>query len=92
MLNATRIVEWSRKGGMRRRKFAQFLLVLLFSFDLPPEVEVGKNVVFLHNCVGTVISPVAVLGDGCLIFQNVTIGNAEMYRGGSSRGLPVASS
>ena len=81
-MNATRIVEWSRRGGVRRRKLAQVILVLLFSFDLPPDVKVGEGVTFLHNCLGTVISPVVELGDGCMVYQNVTIGDAEMYRGG----------
>lgn len=81
MLNANNIVAWSRKGGRLRRRVAQVLLILLFSFDLPPEVEVGTGVVFLHNCLGSVIHPKTVIRDGALICQGVTIGDANMHHG-----------
>lgn len=63
-------------GGGLRRRIAQVLLIVLFSFDLPPEVELGKNVQFRHNCLGTVIHPKTIIGDNVMICQGVTIGDA----------------
>lgn len=80
MSRASKIVRWSREGGHFRRRFAQALLVFLFSFDLPPEVEVGDDVEFLHNGIGTVIHPHTKIGDGAMICQGVTIGDATLYR------------
>lgn len=81
MLSANKIAAWSRGGGCWRRRVGQFLLVLLFSFDLPPDVEIGKDVVFLHNCLGSVIHPKTVIKDGAIICQGVTIGDSNMHRG-----------
>lgn len=78
---ASKVVRWSREGGRFRRHFAQALLVFLFGLDIPPETEVGRDVVFLHNGIGTVIHPTAVLEDGCCICQNVTIGDATNWPG-----------
>lgn len=68
------------RGGLRRR-FAQGFLVPLFGFDLPVSVEVGKDVEFLHNGLGTVIHPNTVIKDGAQICQNVTIGDGTMWKG-----------
>ena len=35
---------------------------------------------FLHNGIGTVIYPHATIGDGSMTCQNVTIGDATLYR------------
>ena len=83
MSMASKIVQWSRRGGVLRRKLAQVICVLCFSFDIPPSVEVGENVEFLHNGLGTVIHPKTRICDGAMICQNVTIGYAQAIRGGS---------
>ena len=83
MSAASMIVAWSRRGGYFRRRVAQLLCVLCFSFDIPPIVEVGNDVEFLHNGLGTVIHPTTVICDGAMICQNVTIGDARAIRGAS---------
>lgn len=55
--------------------------VLCFSFDIPPTVEVGNDVEFLHNGLGTVIHPTTVIRDGAMICQNVTVGDSKAIRG-----------
>lgn len=57
------------------------MLVALFSFDLPETVEVGRDVKFLHNCLGTVFHDQVVIEDGAWIFQGVTFGDANTYNG-----------
>ena len=65
------IYRWARSsilgGGV-------FLLRILYSFDLPREVQLGKNIKFYHKGLGTVISPFAILGDEVKIQHHVTIG------------------
>ncbi len=56
---------------------------VLYGIDLPYTCTIGKNVVFEHNGLGCVIHSQAVIGDGCQIYQNVTIG------GRNGRGHPV---
>lgn len=46
--------------------------------DIPAKVVLGKNVHFPHNSVGTVIHPNAVIEDDVWIYQNVTIGRANI--------------
>lgn len=73
-------------GGGPRKRFSQFLLVLLFSFDLPPEVVVGANVRFWHNCLGTVFHDKVEIEDGAWIFQGVTFGDANSFKGSIGHG------
>lgn len=81
MSRAAGIVAWSRRGGRTRRRFAQALLVFLFGLDVPPSVEVGRDVEFLHNGIGTVIHPTTVIRDGACVCQNVTIGDGTAWGG-----------
>lgn len=83
MSMASKIVAWSRRGGVFRRKLAQMVCVLCFSFDIPSTVEVGNDVEFLHNGLGTVIHPTTVIRDGAMICQNVTVGDSKAIRGAS---------
>ena len=46
---------------------------------LPRTVKLGKGVIFPHNSVGTVIHPYTIIGDNVKIYQNVTIGRADVY-------------
>lgn len=63
------------------------MCVALFSLDVPAEVKIGEGVEFLHNGIGTVIHRATVIGDDALIAQNVTIGNANAYRGYQGSGV-----
>ncbi len=55
---------------------------VLYAIDLPYTAEIGENVVFQHNGLGSVIHSRAVIGAGTEIYQNVTIG------GRNGRGHP----
>lgn len=41
---------------------------------------IGKNVKFPHNSIGTVIHDKTVLEDNVKIYQNVTLGRADVYK------------
>lgn len=46
--------------------------------DIPSTVKIGKNVKFPHNSYGTVIHPNTIIEDNVKIYQNVTIGRADI--------------
>lgn len=46
---------------------------------LPRNVKIGKNVQFSHNGFGTVVHPNTIIEDNVRIYQNVTIGRADIW-------------
>lgn len=56
---------------------------LLFSFDIPTSVKIGKGTKLPHFGLGVVIHPKVIIGENCKIFQQATIG----YRNGD--GPPI---
>ena len=50
------------------------LIYLVFNCYIPPSAKIGKNVEIAHGN-GIVLNIHSVIGDGTLIYQNVTIGN-----------------
>lgn len=63
--------------GMSRffliRKYTK--LLKQFNADIPLEAEIGEGLVLPHGANGIFISRGAVIGSGCVIFQQVTIGS-----------------
>ncbi len=47
---------------------------IVFACDVKYTAKIGKNVGFFHNGLGVVIHKHATIGDGSLLYQNVTIG------------------
>lgn len=50
------------------------------SCDIPSETNIGKNVAFKHNALGVVINEHTVIGDNCVIYQNVTFAGKDKKR------------
>lgn len=44
---------------------------------IPAGARIGRDVGFVHDANGTIISPEVTIGDGCTIFHQVTIGSAH---------------
>lgn len=66
-----------RAHNARNKKFAkviEIIMRIIFSCDIPYQVEIGENCSFAHNGLGVVIHPNVVIGSNCHIGQNVTIG------------------
>lgn len=59
------------------------LIRIIFSAEIPYTCIMGKNVELKHGGLGVVIHPKAVIGEGTIIYQNVTIGGRE------NRGYPI---
>ena len=57
--------------------------LLKYGLCIPSSVKIGKNVYFPHNAVGTVIHPWAVIGNNVKIYQNVTLGRADIWQDSS---------
>lgn len=53
-------------------------LLLRKGLDIPYNVKIGKNVQFPHNSIGTVIHNNTIIDDNVKIYQNVTIGRADI--------------
>ena len=67
----------------RKNKILNFLIykiLLRKGIDIPPTVIIGKNVQFPHNSFGTVIHPNTIIEDKVKIYQNVTIGRADVNK------------
>lgn len=56
-----------------------YRLLRYLGLDLPVEVKLGKNVKFPHNSIGTVIHPYTEIKNNVIIYQNVTLGRADIY-------------
>ncbi|WP_394917635.1 hypothetical protein [uncultured Robinsoniella sp.] len=54
-------------------------MILKNGLDLPNSVILNTGVMFLHNSLGTVIHPNTIIGRNVKIYQNVTIGRADVY-------------
>ena len=54
-------------------------MVLLLGCDIPRKVKIGSGVVFPHNSIGTVIHEKTVIEDNVKIYQNVTLGRADIF-------------
>ncbi len=65
-------------------------LIRAYGFDLPLSVKIGKNVVFAHNCMGSVILENTVLEDSVILFHNVTLARRDVYLRKSKDSLPPA--
>ena len=55
-------------------RIIHFFMRIFFSCSIPPKVIIGDNVRFAHNALGVVIHDDAIIGEGSVILQNVTIG------------------
>lgn len=52
----------------------------LTGIEIHPAAVVGERVFFDH-AIGVVVGETAVIGDGCTIYQGVTLGGTSLYRG-----------
>lgn len=55
-------------------------VVLLLGADIPDTVKIGLAVQFPHNALGTVIHNNTEIGNRVKIYQNVTIGRADIWQ------------
>ena len=54
-------------------------IILKKGISIPRKVKIGNNVEFPHNSIGTVIHPNTIIEDNVKIYQNVTLGRADIH-------------
>lgn len=57
---------------------------IIFSADIPPQVQIGEGTVFPHDALGNVFHPEVKIGKNCKILHGVTMGGRAGHKG-----LPV---
>ncbi|UPR55349.1 serine acetyltransferase [Vibrio sp. ED004] len=62
-------------------KLLTYMIRLIFSAYIPSGSKIGKDIVFGYGGLGIVIHKNAVLGSGCHLSQNVTIGGTSKKEG-----------
>jgi serine O-acetyltransferase len=63
--------------------FFKYLIRILNNCAIDPKTKIGRNTVFGYGGIGLVIHKGAIIGENCVISQNVTIGGKQ-----SSLGAP----
>jgi serine O-acetyltransferase len=61
-------------------RFVSNLSRLLTGIEIHPAAKVGNGVFFDH-AMGVVVGETAEIGDGCTIYQGVTLGGTSLYKG-----------
>lgn len=79
-----KVEQWIK---FRKRKVLSKIIshiLIRKGIDIPPEVQIGENVKFPYNSIGTVIHNYTIIEDNVKIYQNVTIGRADIYKKATS--------
>lgn len=54
---------------------------ILFSADVPPQMQIGRGTVFPHDALGCVFHPDVRIGKNCKILHGVTMGGRAGHKG-----------
>lgn len=66
----------------KRASLLRIIVRTFFSCDFEFGLQLGENVQFVHNGLGVVIHPKAIIDDNVIVYQNVTIGgNGKIING-----------
>jgi serine O-acetyltransferase len=61
-------------------RFISHISRFLTGIEIHPGAKIGERVFFDH-AMGTVVGETAEIGDGCTIYQGVTLGGTSLYKG-----------
>lgn len=76
-----RPAHWCWNHGFKwLGRFISHLSRFFTGIEIHPGATVGERVFFDH-AMGTVVGETAVIGDGCTIYQGVTLGGTSLYKG-----------
>jgi serine O-acetyltransferase len=76
-----KLAHWLWRNGLRwLARFASHAGRLLTGIEIHPAARIG-SCVFIDHGMGVVIGETAEVGDGCTIYQGVTLGGTSLYRG-----------
>jgi len=75
-----KLSHWLWRSGLRwLGRFVSQLGRWLTGIEIPSRAKIG-NCVFIDHGMGVVIGETAEVGDGCTIYQGVTLGGTSLYR------------
>lgn len=70
--------RWCARHGLRPAAYLiRGAMRVVFACDVPYATRIGRGTLFPHHALGVVIHPAAVIGEGCKVGQNVTIGGRK---------------
>lgn len=76
-----RLAHWFWAHGLKwLGRFTSHVARFLTGIEIHPGATLGERVFFDH-AMGTVVGETAVIGDGCTIYQGVTLGGTSLYKG-----------
>ena len=76
-----RLAHWFWTHGLRwLGRFTSHIGRFLTGIEIHPGAKIG-SCVFIDHGMGVVIGETAEVGDGCTIYQGVTLGGTTLYRG-----------
>lgn len=76
-----RAAHWCWNHGLRwMGKLVAYFSRWLTGIEIHPAAKVGERVFFDH-AMGVVVGETAEIGDGCTIYQGVTLGGTSLYKG-----------
>ena len=76
-----KLARWFWMNGLRwLGRFTSHLGRWLTGIEIHPGAKIG-SCVFIDHGMGVVIGETAEVGDGCTIYQGVTLGGTSLYRG-----------
>ncbi len=76
-----RRAHWCWQHGLKwLGRFISHLTRFLTGIEIHPGAKIGDRVFFDH-AMGVVVGETAEIGDGCTIYQGVTLGGTSLYKG-----------
>jgi serine O-acetyltransferase len=76
-----KLAHWLWRSGLRwLARFTSHAGRFLTGIEIHPAAKIG-SCVFIDHGMGVVIGETAEVGDGCTIYQGVTLGGTSLYRG-----------
>ena len=76
-----RRAHWFWNHGLKwLGRFTSQISRLLTGIEIHPAAKIGQRVFFDH-AMGVVVGETAEIGDGCSIYQGVTLGGTSLYKG-----------
>jgi serine O-acetyltransferase len=64
-------------------RYISYFAMKLLGVEIPPSVRIGRNLVLPHWSNGTVIHSNTTIGNNVRIYQQVTVGRADIYNNSS---------
>lgn len=65
------------------------LIFLLYNSYIPSSASIGKGSIFAYGAIGVVVHANAIIGEGCVLGQSITIGASEGFVSPEANGCPT---